>query len=171
MLLRQATAADAPIISLIHASSWRSAYRGLLPQDYLDSIADTRWVGIFEKLLPEGKTRALLACEEQTVCGCISFGELTGMEGAPPPPVGWGYVLTLYVHPDHTQKGYGTALLRAAEDSLRLQGYTHSFLYVLDTNLIARRFYEKSGYTWDGTGIDCPVGTATVRDLRYVKEL
>jgi elongator complex protein 3 len=64
-----------------------------------------------------------------------------------------------------------TALLRAAEDSLRLQGYTHCFLYVLDTNIVARRFYEKSGYSWDGSGIDCPVGTVTVRDLRYVKEL
>ena len=169
MQLRQATAADASIISLIHAASWRFAYRGLLPQEYLDLIADTRWVAIFEKLLPEGKTQALLACEEQTVCGCISFGEQFGIEI--PPPAGWGYVLTLYVHPDHTQKGYGTALLAAAEDALRLQGYTHSFLYVLDTNAVARRFYEKSGYAWDGTGIDCPVGAVTVRDLRYVKGL
>ncbi|MEL7603610.1 MAG: GNAT family N-acetyltransferase [Bacillota bacterium] len=167
--LKQAEIADAPAISLLHAASWRFAYRGLLPQDYLDAISDTRWVEPFTKLLSGDGMRALLAYEGDAPAGCVSYGEPVGMEGAPPP--GWGYVLTLYVHPDHTKKGYGTALLQAAENGLRQQGYTYVFLYVLDTNVSARRFYERSGYVWDGTGINCPIGSVTVRDLRYVKEL
>lgn len=170
MELKQAGAQDAPAISLIHAASWRCAYCGLLPQDYLDSISDLHWVEPFKKLLCGSAMRALLAYKGETPVGCVSYGE-HGMEGAPPPPPGWGNVLTLYVHPNHTRKGYGTALLRAAENGLRQQGYTHVYLYVLDTNSNARRFYERGGYTWDGTGIDCPIGPVTVRDLRYLKTL
>lgn len=170
MELKQAGVLDAPAISLIHAASWRVAYRGLLPQDYLNSIADTRWVEPFERLLRDDSMQAQIAYDGETPVGCVSYGARS-MEGAPPPPSGWGYVLTLYVHPAHVRKGHGTALLRTAENGLRQQGYTHCYLYVLDTNVNARLFYERSGYAWDGTGIDCPIGPVTVRDLRYIKKL
>ena len=124
----------------------------------------------FERLLSDDSMQAQIAYDGETPVGCVSYGA-HGMEGLPPPPPGWGYVLTLYVHPNYMRKGHGTALLRAAENGLRQQGTTHVYLYVLETNVNARRFYERSGYAWDGTGIDCPIGSVTVRDLRYLKEL
>ena len=35
--MRSAVAADAPAIAEVHVASWRAAYRGLLPEEYLDS--------------------------------------------------------------------------------------------------------------------------------------
>jgi GNAT superfamily N-acetyltransferase len=125
--LKQAEIADAPAISLLHAASWRVAYRGLLPQDYLDSMSDTRWGEPFTKQLSGDGIRALLAYEGDAPAGCVSYGEPVGMEGALPPPPGWGYVLALYVHPDHTKKGYGTALRARADNGLRQQGYMYCF--------------------------------------------
>ena len=80
-----------------------------------------------------------------------------------------GYIQSLYVRPAYMGRGYGTALLRAAEAALEEAGYTGCFLYVLDTNRRARGFYESNGYAWDGTSLPCAVGGQALTDLRYVK--
>ena len=37
-VVRPATLADATEIAVIHVRSWQAAYRGLMPQDYLDGL-------------------------------------------------------------------------------------------------------------------------------------
>jgi len=38
MLLRAAESADAMSVARVHVRSWQSAYRGLLPNEYLDQL-------------------------------------------------------------------------------------------------------------------------------------
>ena len=30
-------------VSRVYAQSWKSAYRGIVPQDYLDNISENKW--------------------------------------------------------------------------------------------------------------------------------
>lgn len=58
----------------------------------------------------------------------------------------------LYVHPDDQQRGIGKALL----DYARQLSPEHLWLYTLQINLQARRFYEKNGFLPQKFGISPP---------------
>lgn len=53
----------------------------------------------------------------------------------------------MFVHPDHRGSGVSTALLQAAENSVRDQGLPRLILQTGDRQPDAVRLYEKSGYT------------------------
>ena len=40
MMIRAALPGDAPAIAMLHANSWRSAYRGILRDEFLDGALD-----------------------------------------------------------------------------------------------------------------------------------
>lgn len=48
MEIRKATIDDVKDISRIHALSWKSAYKGIVPQTYLDELKEDFWVPVFE---------------------------------------------------------------------------------------------------------------------------
>jgi ribosomal protein S18 acetylase RimI-like enzyme len=56
------------------------------------------------------------------------------------------YVNVLACYPDYRGQGYGSLLLRAAEDIARDAGQRRMSVIVSDTNRGARRLYERHGY-------------------------
>jgi RimJ/RimL family protein N-acetyltransferase len=142
--LRPAQPADAPEISRIYAASWRSAYRGMVPQEYLDQLKDKndRWAERFRRDLGQGTLCAEMLFKGETPVGCAAYGK--SRDDRLPD---WGEIVSIYLHPDFYRKGYGTVLFHAVVEKLRAQGYPGCFLWVLDKNLNAQRFYEKNGFT------------------------
>jgi ribosomal protein S18 acetylase RimI-like enzyme len=59
-------------------------------------------------------------------------------------PGAWIYQIE--IDPSHRGRGYGRALLAAAEEEVRRRGVTALGLNVFGENLIARRLYESAGY-------------------------
>ena len=51
---------------------------------------------------------------------------------------------------------------------LKEKGYSKIYLWVLEKNERARRFYEKNGFTWNGDRLEGEEGGRKVTDLRYV---
>jgi hypothetical protein len=49
MEIRKATLSDIADISRIHAISWKYAYQGLIPQQFLDELEEDYWVERFTK--------------------------------------------------------------------------------------------------------------------------
>ncbi|MFJ9828075.1 GNAT family N-acetyltransferase [Streptomyces sp. NPDC101160] len=76
-------------------------------------------------------------------------GEIVGTAGvslaheSPEPGIG---SVNVFVHPDHTGRGAGTLLLRAAEEHLAEAGATTLYSWVLDEPA-NRAFAERRGYT------------------------
>lgn len=172
MEIRQASIQDIPIISRIHAASWKAAYIGMIPQAYLDTLPEDYWVEPFIKWIQAGDLQALIAWEGDTPVGCISYGKpISISELGRNAPEGCGEVRSLYIHPDHMRCGYGKALLQAAELSLRIKGFSHSSLFVLEQNLFARAFYEKHGYAWEGTRASFAIIGHPIAELWYTKDL
>jgi GNAT superfamily N-acetyltransferase len=52
-LVRRATLADADAIGLVHVRSWQSAYRGKIPQDYLDGLDPVRRSHVWRRIIGE----------------------------------------------------------------------------------------------------------------------
>lgn len=150
---------DRLAISRVYAASWREAYREILPPAYLDSIPEGRWVHTVDD--PEKHTLILL--EGGEIVGVSSYCASRFESRA-----GWGEIVSLYLLPDFWGRGCGAQLLRAAVEGLRQLGYRDIFLWVLEGNVRARRFYERSGFQDGHTALDAEIGGVALREVQYL---
>lgn len=133
---------DAAPVAALHATSWRSAYRGILPDDFLDSgLDDERRTAWMERLQVSPVATAFGIVAEDEAGHMVGFAYVVPGDD----PV-WGTLLdNLHVHPDLKGGGVGRRLMQAVAREL---GPTHSqpmYLWVLDANEPAKRFYERLG--------------------------
>jgi len=83
----------------------------------------------------------------------------------------WGELVSLYSHPDHWGEGCASIVTEEILRRFRETGYPGCFLYVLQENDRARRFYEKHGFAWDGHSLEVTLTQDTVlTDLRYCRK-
>lgn len=167
-------------MSLLHALGWRAAYRDSIPAEYMSrEITDGRWTAIFRKNYEEGVYRGLLLYDGDRPLCCATYGPARVEQSAgdticqfsSPDLAAWGELVSLYGHPDCWGQGYGSVVIEEVLNRLRTAGYPGCFLYVLQENNRARRFYEKHGFAWDSHSLKMALTPDTVlTDLRYCKE-
>jgi GNAT superfamily N-acetyltransferase len=144
-MIRPAVVADAAAITHAHVGGWLAAYRGIMPDDVLDNLDFEARRARWHDNLANG-ARVLIDECDGVVRGFSGFGPCRDEDKA-----GAGEVYALYVDQQWWGQGVGEALLSAALDALRAEGYTEFVLWVLRDNARARRFYEKQGWRFDGT--------------------
>lgn len=140
--LRPMHASDADAVALLHATSWRSAYRGVFSDDYLDQEADAERRQAWQARLQSGTDTGWGLVAED------SAGQLLGFAYVMPAhdPVWGDYVDNLHVSPGLKGGGIGRRLMQGVADRLRRDGSTLPlYLWVLDVNTAARGFYERLG--------------------------
>jgi GNAT superfamily N-acetyltransferase len=167
MEVRPARLEDAGQIALVHVMSWQQAYRGLVPQEYLDSLdLDQRaraWRRVLEQ--PDSPGRAILVMDSgDTLVGFVSLGPARD-EDQNPEQV--GEVRAIYLLADAWGKGLGRQLMAAAVERLAATGFEQAILWVLDSNVRARRFYEAGGWFADGTVKDDDSRGFQMTEVRY----
>jgi L-amino acid N-acyltransferase YncA len=149
--IRPAVAADVAAIAGVHVRSWQWAYRGQVPDDYLDNLtarlAERRawWSALIAA--PPAELRLWVAEVEGNVVGFASTGRSRDPDATP----AIAEVEALYLDPDVVGTGIGRALFATAVDDLRQRGYRRATLWVLASNARARRFYAAAGWRPDGT--------------------
>ena len=146
-------------ISRIYEESWKHAYRGIVPQEFLDDLPESRWV---EKIGTPGWYK-MVCIENGEYIGTSGFGR-SRFEEYPDS----GEVISIYFLPDYMGKGYGSKLMDAVMNELRKQGYKEVFLWVLEDNSRARRFYENYGFRCADEYMDDNIGGKDLREVRYV---
>lgn len=146
-------------ISKIYEESWKFAYRGILPQNYLDSISQGRWVSN----LDEQGRKTLVCIDEGRMVGVCSFckSRLERLQG-------WGEIISIYLFPEYIGKGYGKILMKTALSELKKRGYENVFLWVLEENIRARNFYERFGFLPIDDFSDDNIGGKELRKVRYI---
>jgi hypothetical protein len=55
----KASTKDSEIISKLHALSWKTAYKGIVPQEYLDELKYDFWVDAFQNWISNNILREL----------------------------------------------------------------------------------------------------------------
>jgi aminoglycoside 6'-N-acetyltransferase I len=78
------------------------------------------------------------------LAGYVEAGSRSVVDGCSTSPV--GYIEAWYVDPDARRAGHGRALLRAAEQWARDQGYTEMGSDALMDNLVSHEAHKRSGY-------------------------
>lgn len=150
---------DRTAISEVYEESWKYAYKGIIPKDYLDSIPKGRWALNLDN--PDMKT--LVCVENGRIVGTSSFCKSRFEQFN-----GWGEVVSIYLLPDYMGKGYGKLLMESVITELERQGYGDVFLWVLEENIRARRFYEQFGFSLTEDYLDDNIGGKDLREVRYV---
>ena len=166
MKTRIAVAADVPAIARLHAESWRVAYRGMLQDDYLDRTIYAERQALWEERFLSSPANQYVVVAE-TAGSVTGFACVYGDEDAT-----WGSFLdNLHVEPDQKRKGVGTVLMaKVAAWSLKSWPAAGMYLWVLESNTPAMRFYERLGGTVAGEGVWTPPDGGEYRKLRYVWE-
>ena len=153
---------------------WRTAYRGLFPDAYLDS---DDFDAVRRSWWREGTwVDSATAC---TLAGELD-GEVVGFSVVGPERVegveslsGLGEVYSFYLRPVAWGSGLAATLMTASEEWLQSRGFVEATLWALRDNSRARRFYEKVGWSWGGResmwagpnmpGVDTPDPVAEVQ--------
>ena len=142
MVFRRATGGDSEAIASLHTESWRDAYRGILPDLYLDGqIFDERanlWRSRFSSLSSDRFLVVLAESSGEPVgFACVLLDE----------DPQWGPCLdNLHVLPRCRSRGVGRLLFgRAAQWVMSREPRWPIHLWVFEANVGARRFYDALG--------------------------
>lgn len=167
MKTRRATPDDAPALAKVHIDSWRAAYRGLVPDSYLDKLDYGRRAERFRESLSTSGEETYIAEQDGEAIGFLTLGACRDedMDQATTGEI-WG----IYLAPAHWRKGVGRALCQEAERMLKSRGYTQITLWVFEGNSQARRFYEAMGFAPDGASKVLSPG-APLTAVRYRKAI
>jgi ribosomal protein S18 acetylase RimI-like enzyme len=170
--VREMTLADCGRVAEIRVGGWQSAYRGIIPQSYLDAMsvaqdAERRRFHFQENLRSDGKVVNLVAVTDGEVIGWVCHGPCRDLEV----PNGDAELYAIYVHPDRFGSGAGRALIEESVRRCTAAGHPRLYLWVLEENARARRFYERSGFRPDGAREPFEVAGVEVPEVRYVRQL
>lgn len=169
LTVRRANAEDAHPIARLHVLAWHVAYPGLLPADYLEGIDLEARFDSWRSMLSAGQdaagvpSRTFVAESEDLVVGFATVGCFR----EEPENTSTGELWAMYVHPDRWRTGIGDALMAATFTELERLGATSSYLWVLEGNDRAMRFYERHGWQSDNVAKSFDTNGVEVRELRF----
>jgi ribosomal protein S18 acetylase RimI-like enzyme len=157
--VRPAQPEDIARIVALHERCWRISYAGIADADAKFARPYAEWERLWHELLD--RTRVALVGDD--IVGFVVFGASRDADADP----GSGEIFALYVDPDAQGRRVGATLVDRAADELTAAGRERITLWTFEHNPASRGFYERLGFTWDGTATrdeDGPI-------VRYVRPL
>jgi L-amino acid N-acyltransferase YncA len=156
MTIREATEADAGAIARVHVTAWQSAYRGIMPDEVLDTLdVAQRQTRLERHFAEEADVKPIFVAEDES-------GAIVGFaRGGPPSEDSGDYdceLHAIYLLDSAQGKGFGRALMEAFMRRMVGQGQRSMMLAVLADNAEAHGFYAHMG------GVVVAEGTHTVKN-------
>ncbi|GMA50003.1 putative N-acetyltransferase YuaI [Alicyclobacillus contaminans] len=140
--IRKVNPTDAGAIAKVHVDSWRTTYRGIVPDDFLDgmsyAVSEARWRRISAQNAPD---YAMFVAEDEdgSIIGFANGGrERSGDADYD------GELYAIYLLQAHQRRGIGRALFQNIVQHLVVNGFRSMLIWVLEDNP-ACRFYESMG--------------------------
>jgi GNAT superfamily N-acetyltransferase len=167
VIIRPAAPEDALALARVHVRSWQLAYRGLIPDRYLDRLDPQERARRYTLGSPDPTAPAtIVACAAAVICGFATTSPARDADSA-----GDGELCALYVDPERWGQGVGATLVAAARAQLGRLGCRAAVLWLLAGNLRAERFYRRDGWVPDGRQRSNPARGFTVEEIRYRRAL
>ena len=137
MIIERASYNDADKVGEVHSTAWKSAYRGIFPNEYIEKdSAQTRKNEFLNSIKDDHCTYLLLKDSDRTV-GIVKIRDnTTDVE-----------IESIYILEDYRGNGLGKACI----DYIRSNWSDKNvYLWVLEVNTKARSFYERNGFVFTG---------------------
>src|SRR2546429_7102040 len=144
MDVRPATVHDARAIAGVHVRSWRSAYTGLLPDGYLESLSVDRGASMWEEIVRDADmdSRVLVLVDGDQVVGFAHACPSRDEEAQS----GISELTSIYLAPEVWGRGGGRLLMERVCEQLRDGGVRTVGLRVLANNGPARTVSRAPGW-------------------------
>ena len=151
---------DLSEVSSIYEKSWKYAYRGIIPQDYLDSIPEGRWADRITKV----GMHSLVMTDSGKMIGTAGFCRSRWEQYRD-----FGEIVSIYFLPEYIGRGCGTHLLNRCAEELRRLGFRQILLWVLAEKTSARAFYEKNGFLCTAESRSDRIGGKELLEIMYTR--
>ncbi|PAD75176.1 GNAT family N-acetyltransferase [Paenibacillus campinasensis] len=142
MEIRQADIRDAEGIAVVHVESWRTTYKGIVSDEYLQSLSAEKRVEGWRRMmanLREDEDVLVIADEHGKIYGFMSFGMERDNKQAED-----GELYAVYLLEEIQGQGWGRQLFKRMVDILKAKGFSTLLVWVLDGNP-AIQFYRAMG--------------------------
>ncbi|MDB5446549.1 MAG: hypothetical protein JWQ97_1866 [Phenylobacterium sp.] len=144
--IRRATLSDAAALALVHETTWRETYIGLMSEQMLDALTSDARTAAWRRIL-SGETGYLATTYVAERAGeLVAFGSCGEQRNAEFAEAGYaGEFAAVYVLKAHQRRSLGTRLMSAMMSDLAERGLMGFTLWVPRENIPARSLYEQLG--------------------------
>ena len=160
--VRDARPDDAVEIARIQLSTWRHAYRRMLPRRVLDELGEEWVADRWREAItapPSPRHRVLVAVEQAQGSYLVAFAAsgdaddaaLAADEDLADLGPGVASVTDLLVEPRWQRRGHGSRLLAASADLWREDGFHTALAWAFDADAAMAAFLTSAGWAPDGT--------------------
>ena len=151
---RRATAADATAIAALRVDSWRTSYRGVIPETYLDNMRADDSASMWSQVLQAERPGIAVFV---ATAGDEIVGFASGMLLSPAKLNCDAELTAIYLKPIAQRGGVGRRLLALVVQAMQQHKASSLLTWVLADNKPARQFFEELGaallveqpFSWD----------------------
>jgi GNAT superfamily N-acetyltransferase len=160
--VRAAAKADLPSMTAAKLDAGTAAWQHIFPAEVLSQLGfPERWTAAVSD--PPQRTHALVAELDGIVVGFAIVRPSADDDASPET----GELDGFYTAPEAWGRGAGRALMAAAIEVLRDDGFVTGTLWTATENHRPRRIYERAGWRLDGTSRNRNLGGIAFEELRY----
>lgn len=161
MIIRKANISDASGIAKVHVDSWRTTYKGIIPQSFLDGLSYEQRTKLWENNISDKPSMIFVAENEGEIIGFVTGGTRNTNEEA-----GASDLTSIYLLEEWQGKSVGKKLLNQIMIDFLEQGYQKIYVDVLAANK-TRQFYQYYGAKYVKT-VQLNIGGKTLDEEIYV---
>ena len=168
LVIRKALPTDAPGIARVHIASWQTAYRGILPDAYLDQLANTypKRLARWEQGLRQPETAGTRTFVVETAAhGIIGFAAAGPIRK--PVQDYTGELSAIYLLAEHRRRGLGQMLFQRCVLHLHELHLRNMFVLVLERNPACRFYQAMGGVVVPDFRIDLTIADTQVVEVAY----
>lgn len=159
---------DAKAIAQIYIASSQAAFRGLVPDAYLDAMSLEKSQSYWREAIDLCEPQVLVATEGDAVVGFVGF-DRSRDKGTPSTT---GEIWAIYADPELWGTGVGVALWEAARDGLVEEGCTKATLWALWRNERVLSFLGEAGFKADkGSARTTDMGGSKLEEIRMSRAI
>lgn len=136
-MIRKAIIEDAFDIAKISKDSWQITYKGIMPDEFLNSLEILKIAKQKEELLKNPEINTYVY-EENEILGFVTFSESEENKNI-------GEIYAIYLKPNKKRMGIGSKLFNYAKGVLKEKGYKQMIIWCAKENKPSIKFYEKMG--------------------------
>lgn len=143
MIIRKAKLSDAQGIAKVHVDCWRTTYKNIIPNEFLDNLSYDQRTDLWIKNISNEQNYVFVAeNDEGHIIGFADGGkrETNKVDHS-------GDLTSIYVLQEYQGMGIGRHLVQQLFSMLNELGYKNIFVEVLEDNK-SRFFYESHGAEW-----------------------
>lgn len=137
-------------ISSVLAASWKSAYRGIVNEAYLDSLENEHWIDFLTLGLSSNNIFTMIMENDLEIIGAAILSQTEKDKEA--------CLISFYLLPEKIGQGFGHNFYNDIETELKSRACSKCVLDVLSNNKRAIRFYQAHGFIETGNEIVSSLG-------------